>query len=293
MAFELGGTGSTGLVSFSDKVAFMGGNVGIGTTNPSYSLDITGNLRSTGTTYLTGGTASTTTNTGTLQVTGGAGVTGNAYIGGITNVAGNIVTSATTASTSTTTGALQVAGGAGIAGNVCVGSNIFIKTDGLQSIYFTDTPGTSSGTTSYGRLFGTGGNVYLDYYGSIHFRNSTLAGITSTTSYVYANGQISAASFNATSDYRIKSDIQVLDGSYNVDCLNPVTYIHKGLNKREVGFVAHEVQEHYPFLVDGEKDDEKLQTLNYIGLIGILTKEIQDLKRENKKILERLEKAGI
>ena len=133
----------------------------------------------------------------------------------------------------------------------------------------------------------------MDYYGSIHFRNSTLAGITSTTSYVYANGQISAASFNATSDYRIKSDIQILDGSYNIDCLNPVTYIHKGLNKREVGFVAHEVQEHYPFLVDGEKDDEKLQTLNYLGLIGILTKEIQDLKRENKKILERLEKAGI
>jgi hypothetical protein len=253
MAFDLGGTGSTGLFSFSDKVAFMGGNVGIGTTNPSYSLDITGNLRSTGTTYLTGGTASTSTTTGTLQVTGGAGITGN----------------------------------------VCVGSNIFIKADGAQSIFITDTPGTSTGTTSYGRLFGTGGNVFLDYYGSIQFRNSTLAGITSTTSYVYANGQISATSFNATSDYRIKSDIQILDGSYNVDCLHPVTYIHKGLNKREVGFVAHEIQEHYPFLVDGEKDDEKYQTLNYLGLIGILTKEIQDLKKQNKDFAERLEKAGI
>jgi hypothetical protein len=396
ISFDLGGQGT---VSFSDNVIFTGGNVGIGTTNPSYTLDVTGNVRSTGTTYLTGGTASTTTGTGTLQVTGGAGITGNAYIGGITNVAGNIVTSATTASTSTTTGALQigggagiagslnvgsdasfnanlcikgtniihfgsdsttkeynagkigygtfstggsldivgagtssasryvkiwdhltvgstitagsnivtsattaststgtgalqVGGGAGIAGNVSVGGNIFIKTDSIQGIYFTDT-GTNTATSSYGRLSANSGNIYLDYNTSLQFRTSSLSGVISTTNYVYGNGQISAASFNATSDYRIKSDIEILDGSYNVDSLNPVSYINTRLNKRDVGFIAHEVQEHYPFLVDGEKDGKEYQTLNYIGIIGILTKEIQELKRENKKILERLEKAGI
>ena len=399
MAFDLGGTG---MVSFSDNVVFTGGNVGIGTTNPSYTLDITGNLRSTGTTYLTGGTASTTTGTGTLQVTGGAGITGNVNVGGIANVAGNIVisantastttttgalqvtggvgiigalnvgsdatynstinikgsnvinfgsdqtkesnagkigygtfstggsldivgagtsssnrqvkvwdmlsvagnttisgiasvtgniiTSATTASTSTTTGALQIGGGVGVAGNVCVGSNIFISSDGVQSIYITNTPGTSSGSSTYGRIFGTGGAIYLDYYGTLTFRNTSLTGaLNNINTFVYANGQISATSFNATSDYRIKSDIQILDGSYNVDCLRPVTYINKGLNKRDIGFVANEVQEHYPFLVDGEKDDEKYQTLNYLGIIGILTKEIQDLKKENKEIKSRLD----
>jgi hypothetical protein len=40
------------------------------------------------------------------------------------------------------------------------------------------------------------------------------------------------------------------------------------------------VQEIFPSLVTGEKDGEELQRLNYMGLIGVLTKEIQLLKAE-------------
>jgi hypothetical protein len=46
-----------------------------------------------------------------------------------------------------------------------------------------------------------------------------------------------------------------------------------------MGFIAHEVQEHYPFIVSGKKDGEHNQTINYISLIALLTKEIQDLKK--------------
>jgi hypothetical protein len=45
-----------------------------------------------------------------------------------------------------------------------------------------------------------------------------------------------------------------------------------------VGFIAHEVQEVFPFLVTGEKDGPATQSLNYNGFIGILTKELKDLK---------------
>jgi hypothetical protein len=77
----------------------------------------------------------------------------------------------------------------------------------------------------------------------------------------------------------VKADVMVLDASFNVDVLKPVTYMNTRHGRKDVGFIAHEVQEHYPFLVNGEKDGEHMQSLNYIGLIGILTKEIQDLKR--------------
>lgn len=90
------------------------------------------------------------------------------------------------------------------------------------------------------------------------------------------------------SDYRIKENITLLDDSYKVDDLKPVKYFNKVTNKEEVGFIAHEVQEVFPFLVTGEKDGEKNQTLNYIGLIGVLVKEIQDLKREVKDLKAQL-----
>jgi hypothetical protein len=46
-----------------------------------------------------------------------------------------------------------------------------------------------------------------------------------------------------------------------------------------MGFLAHEVQEVYPFLVEGEKDVDTTQSLNYQGIIAVLVKEIQDLKK--------------
>jgi hypothetical protein len=82
-----------------------------------------------------------------------------------------------------------------------------------------------------------------------------------------------------------------LDASFNVDVLKPVTYTNTRHGRKDVGFIAHEVQEHYPFLVNGEKDGEQMQSLNYIGLIGILTKEIQDLKRRLAEMEVRVEKS--
>ena len=49
-------------------------------------------------------------------------------------------------------------------------------------------------------------------------------------------------------------------------------------NRDEFGLIAHEVQEYFPFLVTGEKDGSSWQTLNYMGLIALLTKEVQELK---------------
>jgi hypothetical protein len=96
------------------------------------------------------------------------------------------------------------------------------------------------------------------------------------------SGNVYANNVMLTSDYRIKDIIESLDDSdsYSVDDLNPVKYFNKKSGKEEIGFIAHEVQEVFPCLVTGEKDGPGLQTLNYIGLIGILTKEIQLLKAE-------------
>jgi hypothetical protein len=64
-----------------------------------------------------------------------------------------------------------------------------------------------------------------------------------------------------------------------VDNLNPVIFKFKNDGKVSIGLIAHELGEYYPFLVEGEKDGEQTQTVNYNGLIGVLIKEIQVMKR--------------
>lgn len=59
----------------------------------------------------------------------------------------------------------------------------------------------------------------------------------------------------------------------------------------DMGFIAHEVQEVFPFLVTGEKDGDTFQSMNYNGFIALLVKEIKELKQkynEQEKIIERL-----
>ena len=86
-------------------------------------------------------------------------------------------------------------------------------------------------------------------------------------------------------DYRIKEDITLLQlDKYNTDNLKPVIYNHKETKQTNIGFLAHEVQEYFTFLVSGIKYGEKTQSINYTGLIGVLTKEIQELKKRVSKL---------
>ena len=126
-----------------------------------------------------------------------------------------------------------------------------------------------------GAVFGTTGAFSGALSGTTGAFSGAVSGTTGTFS-----GAVSGANFNATSDYRIKENVTPLDDTFVVDNLNPVTYTNTTTQKQDVGFIAHELQEQYPFLVNGIKDGEHLQSVNYIGLIGVLIKEIQYLKKE-------------
>jgi len=87
---------------------------------------------------------------------------------------------------------------------------------------------------------------------------------------------ISTTTITTTSDYRIKEKIKPLDlNIYNIDKLHPVSFEYTTSGKESIGFIAHELQEHFPFLVEGVKDGSEIQSVNYIGLIGLLVKEIK------------------
>lgn len=101
---------------------------------------------------------------------------------------------------------------------------------------------------------------------------------------------ISASSYNAYSDYRLKKNIKDLDETYTVDNIRPIEYTIVGSSDtKHFGVIAHELAEIYPHLVNDEKDCiEKMQTVNYVGLIPILINEIQILKKRVENIKSHL-----
>ena len=159
---------------------------------------------------------------------------------------------------------------------------------------------TNRNSSGYSTITITG-NTYLnnlDCTGEVNISNklSCTGDLTSLNNLecagnivVMGDGYVSASSFNTSSDYRLKTDVQTMSGSYyTVDNLRPVTYTLKNSGRSRIGFIAHELQEHVPSAVLGVKDAPTMQSVNYAEIIPILVKEIQDMKREIAALKKRI-----
>jgi len=101
------------------------------------------------------------------------------------------------------------------------------------------------------------------------------------------SGSVDAAAFNVTSDKRLKTDIKPLsNGVEAIMKLNPVTYKKKATLSsqdyliKENGFIAQELQKVMPILVQEGTDANKILTVNYISIIPVLTKAIQEQQKQ-------------
>jgi len=209
-----------------------------------------------------GRASSSNINTGALQLSGGAGILGNI------NVGGNVTIGSQSFGINPQGNILTVNGGAGIGANLYVGQNIYIGAFKVP----TTAPASSQWTNGI-----TSGNIF--FQGNVGIGKGDPQYTLDVSGNVYVNGVLFATNFTSVSDYRIKRDVKPLNSSYNIDLLNPIHYVNTISNKEDMGFFAHELQEIYPYLVDGEKDGSRTQSINYTGLIAVLVKEIQTLKK--------------
>jgi hypothetical protein len=160
----------------------------------------------------------------------------------------------------------------------------------------------SNDATNKIRIFNNDSSSYFDFasqgdsklhwrYGSSSIEFLTFNGSNGDVTVkgnLYA-GNIEATIINTTSDYRVKENPILLNETFFVDSLKPMFYKNKMSNKEDMGFLAHEVQEIFPFLVNGEKDGDSYQSLNYNGFIALLVKEIQELKKRLQTAEELLQ----
>ena len=87
-------------------------------------------------------------------------------------------------------------------------------------------------------------------------------------------GQIDG-DFNDTSDRVLKENIVSLsDTTEDVKKLNPVSFNWKRSGKKSLGFIAQEVEEIYPDLVNNEEGSKVIKTA---GIVSVLTKTVQEL----------------
>jgi hypothetical protein len=130
--------------------------------------------------------------------------------------------------------------------------------------------GTSTGARL--RIHHNIGNAYIDWNsGSLFIRNNITERVT-----IAPNGNVTATNFILTSDRRLKSDITELNNGLElISKLQPKEYI-KNENK-EIGFVTDEIPKDLDFLV---KRNSEYEALDYVSIIGILVKSIQELKEE-------------
>ena len=116
---------------------------------------------------------------------------------------------------------------------------------------------------------------------SVNYQYFTKGATPTNVGAIYYNGSVMA--YQTTSDYRLKENIAPMTGALaKISALKPVTYTWKDNQKSGEGFIAHELQEHFPDAVSGIKDDvdengnPKYQGMDASILIATLTAAIQE-----------------
>ncbi|MBX3039260.1 MAG: tail fiber domain-containing protein [Bdellovibrionaceae bacterium] len=224
------------------------GNVGIGTTTPGQTLDVLGTIR--GTSILVGANAvwhAGNFNPSSYQLSLG-------YTP--VNKAGDTVT-----------GNLGVNGSFLMSGNTVIdGSGGWHRTYGNTGWY---------SQTHGGGIFMQDA-TYVRVYGGKVFHSDNV--IQSSTS-------MNAPAFYYTSDRRLKENIQPINGALDkVLGLNGVTFDWKESHKKDIGFIAQEVEQIAPELI-GERPDPKfgtVKTVKYGNIVAIVIEAIKDLFKRSE-----------
>ena len=126
----------------------------------------------------------------------------------------------------------------------------------------------------------------------------------SDTNFIAADfkGPIIATSATFTSDEQFKQDVTPEDSALEViKSLNPVTYTFKTNNKFDIsfpdvvqhGFIAQELEKVLPELVANHNEEGvgTYKSVNYNGIISVLTKGIQELSEEVEDLKKQLAEA--
>ena len=237
------------------------GNVGIGTTSPSWLLNLEKNSSSSGAGQYPAMV---------INNPNAAGYSALYFFNNTTNVGGLEYNNSTTNLLLNSYGALIFQSGNGT-------ERLRITIGGVLDM------SNNSTTFSIGSISGKN-RIQWDSGTEFAFLN---------TSNQYA--PTAASAFNVRSDYRLKEDLKEVNGLQKV--LSIKTYDFKWIDSklRQDGVLAHELQEILPYAVSGTKDQLREdgtiypQGVDYGKIVPVLIKAIQELSAQIKELQTKIQ----
>ena len=298
-------SGNVGATGVTGPVGFAGINGATGATGVFGYQGVTGSTGPVGATGVQGPTGGTGVrgNTGAHGIVGATGSTGEIGATGPNTAKGNTGATGVRGPTGYT-GIYGRQGDSGIAGNTGATGAIGATGPTGESVAVGNTGATganeggATGVNIWGRVAGGGGGNTAVYYNIGRVGVQTDPSLPANTQYILdVSGNIKTNGVMNISDYRIKKEIVYIADDAHTDRqilsnqihqLRPVMFQNRLRNNAlEYGFLAHEVQEIFPELVNGIKDNVSgdLQAVSYHQLFAICCEEIKTLNAR----VERLE----
>jgi hypothetical protein len=202
--------------------------------------------------------------------------------------------------------------------NIIFGTNaterMRITSGGVVYVNTTTNPTPANAAPQFGVLAGTGtdavnvkhtvnGNNTLNIWQTGTTQHASIAFYKGDSQDLRGNIIVStsAVSYNTTSDYRLKENISPIVNSLDrVMQLKPSKFNWIETGEESEGFIAHELQEIFPYAVAGEKDaiysstgNIKPQSVDYGRITPLLVKAIQELSAKNTTLEEILQRNNI
>jgi hypothetical protein len=244
------------------------------------------------------GTSSSSTNTASILFAGASNVNVRSSINGITATGISANNSYATLVIGTS-GATEAASGthALIASQVIKPVTITAGAGAVTntaSLYIEDAP-SASGATNYA-LWVDAGNIRWDgqVFATAMAQDTATTNETvcrdTTTGQLYRGTGASGICLGSSSK-RFKHDIRpVTEGLDQITALQPVNFFYnkdRGIDREQYGFIAEDVVKVIPKLVGLDKQG-KPNSVDYMGIVPVLVKAVQELKADNDNLKEEI-----
>jgi len=148
-----------------------------------------------------------------------------------------------------------------------------------------------SGSTATGLIL-SGSSVHVDEFLSVGTREATHAITLPDAS--SPSGKVKANAFVSYSSIRYKEDIQPLKSAVNtISKLQGVSYNWKDTGKKDFGFIAEDVGEVIPEIVEWSQDPQYANTMDYTRIISFLVEAVKEQQKKIDILTERLDKIDV